>query len=89
MLRRLARHITSKTSPTNGHRSDDAVERDIAEHPCNEMAGGAELALMVMMSTMPGTRPTSSPKRTLVPGQDQRGIEECGKRVEPRNALGA
>src|SRR4029453_6571412 len=43
---------------------------------------------VVMRSPTAGKSPinASKPKRTLVPGQDERGVEQGRKRVDPGNA---
>ena len=81
------------------HRADDAVDRDIGQHPGDQMARCAELAGLAhdVKRDHGGDRITDAGNEAdhrveaetdIGSRNDERGVEQVGERVEPRNPLG-
>ena len=81
------------------HRTDHAVDRDVGQHPRDQMTGRAELAGFAhdVKRNHGGDRVTDAGDEAdhrveaepdVGSRHDKGGVEQIGERVEPRNPLG-
>ncbi len=80
------------------HRADDAIDRDIGQHPRDQMTGRAELAGLAydVKRNQGGDRVTDAgdeadhrveAETDIGSRHDKGGVEQVGERIEPRNAF--
>jgi hypothetical protein len=80
------------------HRADDAIDRDIGQHPRDQMTGRTELARLSndVKRNQSGNRIADTGDESdhrveaetdIGSRNDEGSIEQIGKRIEPRNPL--
>ena len=96
-FRRFARHNTSKASPNQWHCTQCTIERHVAEHAHDDVTRRAELVGLVhdKQRQRRGCSVANNGKEPDQPidakayagaGDDEGGVEQGSKRVDPRDA---
>ena len=98
-MRRLARHITSKASPSNGIAPTTPSSATLHQHARDDMARRAERAGLAhdverdhrgdgVADAGDEADDGVEAEADVGAGKDERGVEQIGERVEPRDPLG-